>query len=156
VALVRTLHGLGLHPSIISGDREATVASVASAVGIEEWHADARPDDKRAFVAELQGRGAVVAMIGDGINDAPRLAQADVSLTLGSAATLTQWTADAVVLGDVLARIGHALIAARRTFTVIRQNVAWALVYNVVAIPLAATGHLSPLAAAVGMSASSL
>jgi len=156
VALVRTLRGLGLHPSIISGDGEATVASVAHAVGIDEWHADARPVDKRRLIADLQRRGAVVAMIGDGINDAPSLAQADVALTLGSAATLTQWTADAVVLGDDLSRIGHALVAARRTFRVIRQNVAWALVYNIVAIPLAATGHLSPLAAAIGMSASSL
>jgi len=156
VELVAALRTLGLLPSIMSGDREATVAHVARAVGIDDWHADARPDDQRRFVANLQHRGAVVAMIGDGINDAPGLAQADVSLTLGSAATLTQWTADAVVLGDDLTRIAYALTVAKRTFRVIRQNVVWALVYNVAAITLAASGRLSPLAAAVGMSVSSL
>ncbi len=110
----------------------------------------------RSIVALLQRRGAVVAMVGDGINDAPGLARADVSLTLGSAAALTQWTADVVVLGDDLEGVAFALHAARRAFRVIRQNLAWALAYNALAIPLAATGHLSPLAAAAGMSASSL
>ena len=95
-------------------------------------------------------------MIGDGINAAPSLAQADVSLSLGSASALTQWTADIVVLGEDLRAIGVAIKAARRSFRVIRQNLAWAFVYNVVAIPLAATGHLTPLAAALGMSASSI
>ena len=155
-ALVCELQQLGLRVSLLSGDRNDAVAQVAKAVGIDDWHAEATPDAKRAFVARLQRGGAVVAMIGDGINDAPSLAQADVSMALGSAATLTQWTADAVMLGDALTRVGFALRAARRTFRVIRQNMAWALAYNAVAIPLAATGHLSPLAAAVGMSVSSL
>jgi Cu2+-exporting ATPase len=155
-ALVAALHELGLRVSMVSGDRAAAVEHVAHAVGIADWHGNAKPDDKRSFIAALQRRGAIVAMLGDGINDAPGLASADVSLALGSAATLTQWTADAVVLGDDLRRVAFALRAARRTFRVIRENLGWALLYNLVAIPLAACGQLSPLAAAVGMSASSL
>jgi Cu2+-exporting ATPase len=155
-AFVDTLREAGLAVSIVSGDRAPAVERVARAVGVDDWHADAAPEDKQSIVASLQRRGGVVAMIGDGINDAPGLARADVSLTFGSAATLTQWTADAIVLGDDLAGVAFALRMARRTFRVIRQNVGWALVYNAIAIPLAATGHLSPLVAAVGMSASSL
>ena len=155
-ALVAALREAGLGVTIVSGDRPAAVAHFARAVGIDGWHGDAKPDDKRAIIATLQRRGETVAMVGDGVNDAPGLARADVSIALGSAAALTQWTADAVVLGDDLARVAFALQAARRTFRIIRQNLGWALVYNLVAIPLAASGHLSPLAAAVGMSASSL
>ena len=155
-SLVTALRTAGLDVTMLSGDREATVAHVARAAGIDAWRAEARPEDKRSHIAALQARGAVVAMVGDGVNDAPSLAQADVSLTLGSAAALTQWTADAVVLGDDLAHVAFAFHAARRTFRVIRQNVGWALAYNLVAIPLAASGRLSPLAAAAGMSISSL
>jgi len=153
---VAALREAGIGVSIVSGDHAGAVRRVAKAVGVDEWHADARPDAKQSIVASLQRRGAVVAMVGDGINDAPGLARADVSLTLGSAAALAQWTADVVVLGDELDGVAFALQAARRAFRVIRQNLAWALAYNAVAIPLAATGHLSPLAAAAGMSASSL
>jgi len=153
---VAALREAGIGVSIVSGDHAGAVRRVAKAMGVDEWHADARPDAKQSIVASLQRRGAVVAMVGDGINDAPGLARADVSLTLGSAAALAQWTADVVVLGDELDGVAFALRAARRAFRVIRQNLAWALAYNAVAIPLAATGHLSPLAAAAGMSASSL
>jgi Cu2+-exporting ATPase len=155
-SLVDALRKTGLDVTMLSGDCEATVAHVARATGISTWRAEARPDDKRSHIAALQARGAVVAMVGDGVNDAPSLAQADVSLALGKAAALTQWTADVVVLGDDLTRVAFALHAARRTFRVIRQNVKWALAYNLVAIPLAASGGLSPLAAAAGMSISSL
>jgi len=155
-SLVASLRAMGLRVSLVSGDRESTVMQIARAAGIDDWHAAASPDSKRAFVGALQALGAVVAMVGDGINDAPGLARANVSIALGNAATLTQWTADAVVLGGDLTRISFALRAARQTFRVIRQNLGWALAYNIVAIPLAASDHLSPLAAAVGMSVSSL
>jgi len=155
-SLVTSLRTMGLRVSLVSGDRESTVAQIAQAVGIDDQHAATKPDAKRAFVAALQARGAVVAMIGDGLNDAPGLARADVSIALGNAAALTQWTADAVMIGGDLARIAFAFRAARRTFRVIRENLGWALVYNLLAIPLAVSDHLSPLAAAVGMSVSSL
>jgi Cu2+-exporting ATPase len=154
-ALVDSLHKLGIEVSLVSGDRSVTARYVAEAVGIDEYHGDATPEDKRAFIRALQSRGATVAMVGDGVNDAPGLAQADVSLTLGSAATLTQWTADVVVLGSDLGCVSTAIQTARRTFRVIRQNLAWAFGYNAIAIPLAATGHVSPLAASLGMSISS-
>jgi Cu2+-exporting ATPase len=153
---IATLRAMGIAVSLVSGDRRATVEHVARCVGIDTWQADAAPEAKRAFVAARQRERRVVAMIGDGINDAPSLAQADVSLSLGSASALTQWTADIVVLGEDLRAIGVAIKAARRSFRVIRQNLAWAFVYNAIAIPLAATGHLTPLAAALGMSASSI
>ena len=154
--LVDALQRLGIDVSLVSGDRIATVRHVAEAVRVGNWRGNATPDDKRTFIRSLQAQGKIVAMVGDGVNDAPSLAQADVSLTLGSAAALTQWTADVVVLGNDLERVGTAIETARRTFRVIRQNLAWALGYNAIAIPLAASGYLSPLAASLGMSISSL
>lgn len=153
---IGALQAMGITVSLVSGDRRATVEHVAQCLGIDAWQADATPEAKRAFVAARQRERQVVAMIGDGINDAPSLAQADVSLSFGSASALTQWTADIVVLGEDLRAVGVAIKAARRSFRVIRQNLAWAFVYNAVAVPLAATGHLTPLAAALGMSASSI
>ena len=141
---------------LLSGDGASSVAAVAQALGIAEARGDAQPDDKREAIAQMQAAGAVVAMVGDGINDAPSLAQAQVSVSLGSATPLAQWTADVVVLSDELPRIADAIVHARRTFRVVRQNLAWAFAYNVVAIPAAAFGHVTPLVAAVGMSVSSL
>jgi Cu2+-exporting ATPase len=147
---------MGITPLLLSGDRAATVEVVATALGIANARGGALPEDKREAVARLQAQGAVVAMVGDGINDAPSLAQAQVSLSLGSATPLAQWTADVVVLGDELPRIADAIAHARRTLRVVRENLAWAFAYNVVAIPAAALGYVSPLVAALGMSASSL
>ena len=154
--LAAALRGMGIAVSLVSGDRPTSVEQFAKAAGIDRWQGEATPEAKRAYIAALQGDGSVVAMIGDGINDAPSLAQADVSLALGGATALTQWTADIVVRGADLRDVGVAFDAARRTFRVIRQNLAWALAYNAIAIPLAATGHLTPLLAAIGMSASSI
>ena len=154
--LVRRLQRMGITPMLLSGDRAATVTVVANALGIADARGDARPEDKREAVRRLQAEGAVVAMVGDGINDAPSLAQAQVSMSLGSATPLAQWTADVVVLGDELPRIADAISHARRTLSVVRQNLLWAFAYNIVAIPAAALGHVSPLVAALGMSASSL
>ncbi len=155
-ALVETLQRRGIVPVLLSGDRTETVVALARALGIEEARGDALPEDKRAAVAALQAKGAVVAMVGDGINDAPSLAQAQVSLSLGSATPLAQWTADVVVLCDDLTRIGDAIAHARRTLAVVRENLGWAFAYNAIAIPAAALGFVTPLAAAAGMSLSSL
>jgi len=154
--LIAKLRMLGITPVLISGDRAATVAATAATLGIAEARGDTLPDEKRAAIAALQAGGAVVAMAGDGINDAPGLAQAQVSLSLGSATPLAQWTADVVVLSDELPRIAEAIAHARRAFRIVRQNLAWAFAYNVIAIPAAAMGFVTPLVAAIGMSASSL
>jgi len=155
-ALVDGLREMGISLSMISGDRQATVEHVARQLGITDCAGEASPEDKRALIAALQRSGAVVAMVGDGINDAPSLAQADVSISLGQAAALTQWTAAVVVLGDDLRRVGDAIATSRKTYRIMRENLAWAFAYNLVAIPLAAAGQLTPLIAAIGMSASSL
>jgi Cu2+-exporting ATPase len=154
--LVARLRSIGIVPLLLSGDRAATVAVVAKALAIADARGDAQPQDKREAVAKLQAGGAIVAMVGDGINDAPSLAQAQVSLSLGSATPLAQWTADVVVLSDELRRISDAIVHARRTFGIVRENLAWAFAYNVIAIPGAAFGHVTPLVAALGMSLSSL
>ena len=99
-ALVAQLRALGVTPVLLSGDRRENVEAVARTLGIRDAHAALRPEDKRAAIAALQARGARVAMVGDGVNDAPALAQADVSASLGSATPLAQWTADIVVLSD--------------------------------------------------------
>jgi Cu2+-exporting ATPase len=142
--------------TLLSGDRQSVVARIAEGARIAWWRAGLRPHAKRAFIQGLQDQGARVAMVGDGLNDAPSLAQADVSIALGDAATLTRWTAGIVVLGDDVRRVGEAFAIARRTLRVVRQNIAWAVAYNVLAIPLAAAGLVSPLAASIGMAASSL
>src|SRR5205814_8926191 len=145
---VAGVRAMGIAVSLVSGERRGSVEHVAEQTGIADWHSDAVPEAKRAFIIARQCAGRVVAMVGDGINDAPSLAQADVSISLGSATALTQWAADIVVLGEDLREIGVAFSTARRTFRVMRQNLGWALAYNAISIPLAASGHLSPLVAA--------
>jgi Cu2+-exporting ATPase len=155
-ALADSLRALNVEAVLLSGDRAASVDSAARALGIRRAHADCTPQDKREHIVALQREGAVVAMAGDGVNDAPGLAQAQVSVSLGSATPLAQWTADVVVLSDDVSRIGEAVAIARRALGIVRQNLAWATLYNAVAIPAAALGWVTPLAAAIGMSASSL
>ncbi len=154
--LVAALASMRVVPVVLSGDRSATVEAVAARLGIADARGDAAPEDKRAAVAALQAAGAVVAMVGDGINDAPSLAQAQVSLSLGSATPLAQWTADVVVLSDDLRLVGATLSHARHTFRIVRENLGWAFAYNAIAIPAAAFGYVTPLAAAAGMSLSSI
>ncbi len=141
---------------LLSGDRLEAVKFWATKMGIECISAEATPLDKQTYIQTLQKQGAVVAMIGDGVNDAPALASAQVSLTLASGTPLAQAGADIVLMSDVLTSLDQAFVMAKRTRRIIIQNLTWALVYNVVAIPLAATDNLTPLMAGIGMSVSSL
>ena len=153
---IESLRDHGLTPLLLSGDRGSVVRMLGDALGIGDARGDQSPAAKLEAVRALQQRGAVVAMVGDGVNDAPALACADVSLSLGTATAIAQSHADVVVLGDDLGRIPEIATHARRTLRILRQNLGWALVYNLIAIPAAALGLVTPLAAAAGMSLSSL
>ena len=153
---VRELRALGLRPMLLSGDGEAAVASAAAALGIDEARPRQSPDDKLAAVRALQAAGHRVLMLGDGINDAPVLAGADVSVAMAGGAPLAHRSADLVLTGPRLRRLPQAVRLARRARAIIRQNLAWALAYNLVALPFAALGWVTPGLAALGMAASSL
>ena len=152
---VECLRGAGLRIHLLSGDHPGAVAVVAARLGIEAWTGGASPQDKFAYVERLQRAGRVVAMVGDGLNDTPVLARADVSVAMGGGADAAQLQADFVLLGSSLDELPGTLQLARRTMRIIRQNFAWALAYNAVALPLAAAGWIGPWEAAVGMAASS-
>jgi P-type Cu2+ transporter len=155
-ALVARLRAAGCEIVLASGDESGPVTDVARRLHIGIWHAELSPEDKRALVERLQRAGARVAMIGDGINDAPVLAQSDCAVAMGSGAALAHSAADVVITARRLAVIADALQFARRTLAVVRSNLAWAFAYNVIAIPLTVLGWVPPWAAALGMSASSL
>ena len=146
--------GVALHLS--SGDATEAVARFAARFRIEDAYARQTPEDKLAFVRRLQNEGRCVAMIGDGLNDAPVLAGADVSIALGEGAALAQRAADLVLASPSLSRIPAAILLARRTRRIVRQNFTWAIGYNLLALPLAAAGLVTPWIAALGMTASSL
>jgi Cu2+-exporting ATPase len=146
----------GLQVHLSSGDAAGAVRRFADRLGIDSARARQSPEDKLAGVRALQAGGCIVAMVGDGLNDAPVLAGADVSLALGDGAALAQRASDLVLTGSSLPRIPAAVALARRTRKVIRQNLAWALGYNLFALPLAAAGLVTPWLAALGMALSSL
>ena len=153
-AIVR-LRELGFEPMLVSGDREVAVRGIAERLGIE-WRAEMTPHSKFAFINALQTEGRHVLMIGDGLNDGPALKAAHVSIAPSSASDVGQTAADLLFLGDALSPVPVAIIAARRTMRVVRQNFALAIIYNLVAVPLAMSGLVTPLIAALAMSGSSL
>lgn len=145
----------GLAPAILSGDAAPAVAAVAERLGVRDWQARQTPQQKLAAVRARQQRGEAVLMVGDGVNDAPILAGADVSVALASGAALAHSQADLLLLGERLTPLLDGIDTARRTLAVVRQNLTWAAIYNLLAIPLAAAGLVPPWLAALGMSASS-
>ncbi len=153
---ISRLRDLGLEIEILSGDAAGAVHRVAAALGIDRARSGMRPDDKLSRVRELQADGRRVAMVGDGVNDAPVLAGADVSIAMGQGAQLAHASADMVVLSERLGVLADGVRKARQTRRVIKQNLAWAVLYNAAAVPLAAAGLVAPWMAAIGMSASSL
>ncbi len=154
--LIQSLKKQGIAIELLSGDQPAAVSHLAQQLGIDTFTAGATPGDKLSHMSARQAAGDKVLMIGDGINDVPVLAGADVSVAMASASDLAQTRADAVLLNNQLAVIAEALIIARRTKAVIRQNLRFSLLYNLLALPLAAAGMIPPWLAAIGMTASSL
>lgn len=155
-AAVAELRGLGLHPVLLTGDNEATARAVAAAIGIDEVIAGTLPVGKAAVIAGLQAQGRSVAMVGDGVNDAPALAEARLGLALGSGTDVAMSAADLILLRDDLQVVADAIRLARGTFRTIRRNLAWAFGYNLAALPLAALGLLNPLVASAAMTLSSV
>lgn len=155
---VRDLTDAGLSCYLLTGDHDRAALAAARDVGIPVGRviADVRPADKHAMVAELQGRGRVVAMVGDGVNDAAALAQADLGIAMGSGTDVAAEAADIVLLRAELPAVVDAIALSRATLRTIRQNLAWAFGYNVAAIPLAVAGVLSPMVAGAAMAASSV
>lgn len=147
--------GMGLEVELLSGDRPARVGAAARHAGVASWRGGASPEDKLQRLAALQSRGLQVLMIGDGINDAPVLARAQVSVAMGQGADLAKARADAILTADRLDAITVALRLARRARRVVRQNLAWSALYNAVCVPMALAGWLPPWAAGLGMAMSS-
>jgi len=154
--VVRSLRERGLDLCILSGDRTESVAQVAKALGIESWQAGLKPADKIARIEDFKATGCRVAMVGDGLNDAPSLAAAHVSLSPISAADLAQAQADAVFLGERLKPLLDAVTVASRARSLMTENLGLAMIYNAIAVPVAIAGAVTPLIAALAMSGSSL
>jgi heavy metal translocating P-type ATPase len=155
-SLVRGMASRGIRTLLVSGDSEATTAAVARAIGVSEFRGAVQPGVKSAVVRELQQHGLTVAMVGDGINDAPALACADLGIALGSGTDLAMKAAPVVLMNNSLDRIPEVFDLARRALAVVRQNLFWAFAYNTVGISLAVAGILNPIVAAGAMVLSSL
>ncbi|MBT6044808.1 heavy metal translocating P-type ATPase, partial [Candidatus Woesearchaeota archaeon] len=160
---IKQIHQLGIETYMISGDNAKTASAIASTVGIDKFFADVLPEEKAKHVKNLQSLGKTVAMIGDGINDAPAIAQADIGVAMGSGTDVAMETGDIVLMKDSLLDVPKAIKLSKITMSKIRQNMFWALIYNIVGIPIAAgviypfTGWLlNPMIAGGAMALSSV
>ena len=147
---------LGIEPIMISGDNKNTVRTVASQLGIDNFLAEVLPNEKQDEVKRLQKENKKVIFVGDGINDAPSLVQADLGIAMGSGTDITKESGDIIIIKSDLIRIVEAIKISQKTFSVIKQNLFWAFFYNVLAIPLAISGLVNPMVAAIAMSFSSI
>ncbi|MCX7255398.1 MAG: HAD-IC family P-type ATPase, partial [Polaromonas sp.] len=155
-ATVAALKTQGVQVYLLSGDVSESVARIARQTGIDQARGHCTPQDKLLFLRELQAQGRKVAMVGDGLNDGPVLAGAHVSFAFGRAVPLAQAQSDFVVLGDSLGAVAQTFLRARRTLSVVCQNLVWAALYNAVCVPLAVAGWLPAWLAGLGMAFSSL
>ena len=153
---IAKLHAMDKKTTLLSGDTESVVADTAHKCGITHWQSATSPDQKLLYIQALQKEGERILMVGDGINDVPVLAGADISLAMGSASDLARTSADAILISSNLKQLVNAFQLSKFTRTIIRQNLAWASGYNLTALPLAATGMIAPWMAAIGMALSSL
>ncbi len=156
LATVAALRGVGLGVTLLSGDAGARVRQVAARLGVEQAQGDATPAGKLAAVAAMQHDGHRVAMVGDGLNDAPVMARAEVSFAIGAGPALTRARADFILMSGSLVDVARARETARRAMRVVKQNIAWAVAYNATCVPLALLGWFPPWAAGLGMATSSL
>jgi P-type Cu+ transporter len=153
---VTQLRALGLRPVLLTGDNQRTASAVAAQVGIDEVIAEVLPDGKVDVVGRLQDKGCVVAMVGDGINDAAALAQADLGLAMGTGTDVAIEASDLTLVRGDLRAAADAIRLSRRTLAIIKGNLVWAFAYNMAALPLAAAGFLNPLIAGAAMALSSV
>jgi len=154
--LLDQLRDSGCRVSLLSGDSPTAVSAIAAELAILDARGALSPEAKHAYIKKLQDSGAIVAVLGDGVNDAPVLAQAQVSIAMGGGTDLARSQADMVLMGEDLAQLASGVRLARQTLAIVRQNLSWAVAYNLLAIPLAMAGWVTPWLAGVGMSASSL
>ena len=155
-ALINTLRANGIGMTLLSGDRRLVAEAIAKQLGGMEVIAEVLPQDKDRVIQQLQQRGECVAMVGDGVNDAPALIRADVGIALGSGTDVSVESADIVLMRNELDKVRLATLLSRRTLLTIKQNIGLSFVYNSIMVPLAIMGHVTPLVAAITMPVSSL